>query len=62
MAASPALIQMAAETMLFHHPAAHWISRRIRTEREYCCDDVAVSGLTGAGEAVPVLRGGAWQL
>jgi beta-lactamase regulating signal transducer with metallopeptidase domain len=37
------LIQMAAETMLFHHPAAHWISRRIRTEREYCCDDIAVS-------------------
>lgn len=37
------LIQMAAETLLFHHPAAHWISRRIRTEREYCCDDVAVS-------------------
>jgi aminopeptidase len=25
-------------------------------------DDVAVTGLTGAGEAVPVLRGGAWQL
>jgi beta-lactamase regulating signal transducer with metallopeptidase domain len=37
------LIQMAAETMLFYHPSAHWISRRIRTEREYCCDDVAVS-------------------
>jgi len=37
------LIQIAAETMLFHHAAAHWISRRIRTEREYCCDDVAVS-------------------
>lgn len=37
------LIQMAAETILFHHPAAHWVSRRIRTEREYCCDDVAVS-------------------
>lgn len=37
------LIQMVAETMLFYHPAAHWISRRIRTEREYCCDDVAVS-------------------
>lgn len=36
------LIQVAAETMLFHHPAARWISRRIRTEREYCCDDVAV--------------------
>jgi aminopeptidase len=25
-------------------------------------DDVAVTGLTGAGEQVPVLRGGAWQL
>jgi aminopeptidase len=25
-------------------------------------DDVAVSGVTGAGEEVPVLRGGAWQL
>jgi aminopeptidase len=25
-------------------------------------DDVAVTGVTGAGEAVPVLRGGAWQL
>jgi len=25
-------------------------------------DDVAVTGLTGAGERVPVLRGGAWQL
>ncbi|HQX81348.1 MAG TPA: M56 family metallopeptidase [Vicinamibacterales bacterium] len=37
------LIQMAAEAALFHHPAAHWVSRRIRTEREYCCDDVAVS-------------------
>jgi bla regulator protein blaR1 len=37
------LIQMAAETLLFHHPAAHWVSRRIRTEREYCCDDVAVN-------------------
>ena len=40
------LIQMAAETMLFHHPAARWISHRIRTEREYCCDDVAI----GVGE------------
>jgi beta-lactamase regulating signal transducer with metallopeptidase domain len=37
------LVQMVAETMLFHHPAARWVSRRIRLEREYCCDDVAVS-------------------
>jgi bla regulator protein BlaR1 len=37
------VLQIAAETLVFHHPAARWVSRRIRTEREYCCDDVAVS-------------------
>ena len=25
-------------------------------------DDVAVSGVTGGGESVPVLRDGSWQL
>jgi bla regulator protein BlaR1 len=44
------LIQTAAEALLFHHPAAHWLSRRIRTEREYCCDDVAVSVGANAAE------------
>jgi uncharacterized protein (TIGR03435 family) len=37
------LLQTLAETMLFYHPAVWWISRRIRTEREHCCDDVAVA-------------------
>jgi bla regulator protein BlaR1 len=37
------LLQRVAETMLFHHPGARWVSRRIRTEREYCCDDAAVA-------------------
>ena len=37
------LFQVAAETLLFYHPAVWWISRRIRLEREQCCDDVAVS-------------------
>ena len=37
------LLQMAVETMLFYHPAVWWISRRIRVEREHCCDDVAVN-------------------
>ena len=37
------LIQTAIETLLFYHPAAWWISRRIRIERENCCDDIAVS-------------------
>jgi uncharacterized protein (TIGR03435 family) len=34
--------QTVAETLLFYHPAVWWISSRIRTEREHCCDDVAV--------------------
>ncbi len=37
------LLQIAAETWLFYHPAVWWISRQIRTERENCCDDVAVA-------------------
>jgi TonB family protein len=36
------LLQTAAETLLFYHPATWWLSSRIRTEREHCCDDVAV--------------------
>ncbi len=37
------LLQTVVETLLFHHPAAWWISHRIRIEREYCCDDLALS-------------------
>ena len=37
------LFQVAAETLLFYHPAVWWISRRIRAERENCCDDVALA-------------------
>lgn len=36
------LFQIAAETVLFYHPAVWWVSRRIRQERENCCDDAAV--------------------
>ena len=36
------LFQVLAETMLFYHPAIWWVSRRIRLERENCCDDLAV--------------------
>lgn len=36
------LVQMSIETLFFYHPAVWWISRRIRMERELCCDDVAV--------------------
>ena len=37
------VVQALAETLLFYHPAVWWVSRRIRTEREHCCDDVAVA-------------------
>jgi uncharacterized protein (TIGR03435 family) len=37
------MLQSVAEALLFYHPAVWWVSRHIRTERELCCDDVAVS-------------------
>ena len=37
------LLQTLVETLLFYHPAVWWVSRRIRVERENCCDDLAVS-------------------
>jgi beta-lactamase regulating signal transducer with metallopeptidase domain len=37
------LLQAVVETLLFYHPAVWWLSRRIRAERENCCDDLAVS-------------------
>ena len=36
------MFQMTVETLLFYHPAVWWASRRIRVERELCCDDLAV--------------------
>ena len=37
------LFQTVVETFLFYHPAVHWVSHRVRVEREHCCDDLAVS-------------------
>ncbi|MGE5800846.1 MAG: HEAT repeat domain-containing protein [Gemmatimonadota bacterium] len=36
------LVQCAIETLLFYHPAVWWVSRRVREERENCCDDLVV--------------------
>jgi TonB family protein len=47
------MLQMAAETLLFYHPAVWWISNRIRQERELCCDDLAVRT---CGGAIPYAR------
>lgn len=43
------LFQIAAETLLFYHPAVWWVSRMIRAERENCCDDLAVAACGDVG-------------
>jgi hypothetical protein len=47
------LFQIAAETLLFYHPAVWWVSQQIRAERENCCDDEAISV---CGDAVNYAR------
>jgi len=37
------IIQTAVEIVGFYNPAIWWVSAKIRTERENCCDDVAVA-------------------
>ena len=37
------LLQSAVETVWFYHPAVWWVSRKMREERENCCDDLAVA-------------------
>ena len=36
------LLQTLLETLFFFHPAVWWIAKRIRHERELCCDDLAL--------------------
>ena len=47
------LIQTTIEVLLFYHPAVWWLSRRMRDEREHCCDDIAV---TVCGSRVTYVR------
>jgi beta-lactamase regulating signal transducer with metallopeptidase domain len=42
------LLQRVVEAALFYHPAVWWISRRMRTEREFCCDEEAARVVGGA--------------
>jgi beta-lactamase regulating signal transducer with metallopeptidase domain len=37
------VFQVAVETLLFYHPAVWRLGKRIRAERENCCDDIAVA-------------------
>ncbi|HUQ10687.1 MAG TPA: M56 family metallopeptidase [Steroidobacteraceae bacterium] len=36
-------VQVVVETLFFFHPAVWWLNKRIRADREDCCDDIAVS-------------------
>jgi len=40
------ILQSVVEAVFFYHPGVWWISRHMRTDRELCCDDIAVS-ITG---------------
>ena len=56
------LFQIVAETLLFYHPAVWWLSKRIRAERENCCDDVAIAVCGNAVEYARALAAMAeWQ-
>ena len=41
------LLQRLVEAVLFFHPSVWWLSRRVRLEREHCCDAVVLAH-TGA--------------
>jgi beta-lactamase regulating signal transducer with metallopeptidase domain len=61
-------MQTVVEAFLFYHPLAWRVSRRVRQEREYCCDDEAVAAcgnLTNYAQALLIvdqLRGDSPQL
>jgi hypothetical protein len=37
------ILQSFVDILFFYHPGMRWISSQIRSERENCCDDIAVS-------------------
>ncbi|WP_247237059.1 M56 family metallopeptidase [Telluribacter sp. SYSU D00476] len=37
------LLQSFVEVVFFFHPALWWLSNKVRTEREHCCDDIAIT-------------------
>jgi len=47
-------LQSLVQAVLFFHPAAWWLNRRIRQDREYACDDLAVAS---CGNAVALAEG-----
>jgi hypothetical protein len=52
--------QVIAETLFFFHPAVWWLNKRIRADREECCDDVAMAvcgGKVGYARALATMEG-----
>ena len=52
--------QVIAETLFFFHPAVWWLNKRIRADREDCCDDVAIAdcgGTVGYARALATMEG-----
>jgi bla regulator protein BlaR1 len=47
------ILQNLADILFFYHPGVRWISSLVRTEREHCCDDMAVSL---SGDSINVAR------
>jgi beta-lactamase regulating signal transducer with metallopeptidase domain len=47
------LFQVVVETLFFFHPAVWWLNKRIRADREECCDDIAIAA---CGRSVPYAR------
>ena len=50
------VLQKTVEALLFFHPVTWWLSRRIRIERENCCDDIASQDSGQLSYAAALLR------
>lgn len=49
------IFQSLVEILFFFNPAIWWISNRMRTERENCCDDLAIANSNSSTEYVRAL-------
>lgn len=49
------LIQSLVEVMFFFHPVVWWVSRQMRIEREYCCDEWATQMVGSRAEYASAL-------
>jgi beta-lactamase regulating signal transducer with metallopeptidase domain len=49
------LFQAVVEIVFFFHPLTWWLSNRVRTEREHCCDNRALE-MTATSGSIPRVR------